>query len=58
VQIESEVMRDLQRICALCMSKRRCTHDLAGLRRCLSSGGILRYARTSPDRFHAWSTQG
>jgi hypothetical protein len=23
------VMRDLQRTCALCLSKRRCTHDLA-----------------------------
>jgi hypothetical protein len=29
VQIEPEVMRDLQRTCALCMSKRRCTHDFA-----------------------------
>ena len=28
-QIEPEVVRDLQRTCALCMSKRRCTHDLA-----------------------------
>jgi hypothetical protein len=29
VQFEPEVMRDLQRTCALCMSKRRCTHDFA-----------------------------
>ncbi len=29
VQIEPEVMRDLQRTCALCMSKRRCGHDFA-----------------------------
>jgi len=28
-QIEPEVMRDLQRTCALCMSKRRCTNDFA-----------------------------
>jgi hypothetical protein len=28
-QIEPEVVRDLQRTCALCMNKRRCTHDLA-----------------------------
>jgi hypothetical protein len=29
IQIEPEVVRDLQRTCALCISKRRCTHDLA-----------------------------
>jgi hypothetical protein len=29
VQIEPEVMRDLQRTCGLCMSKRRCAHDFA-----------------------------
>jgi len=28
-QIEPEVLRDVQRTCALCMSKRRCSHDLA-----------------------------
>jgi hypothetical protein len=29
VQIEPEVVRDLQRTCALCMSKRQCAHDFA-----------------------------
>jgi hypothetical protein len=28
-QIEPEVMRDLQRTCALCITKRRCTRDFA-----------------------------
>lgn len=29
-QVESQVMRDLERVCTLCGSKRRCAHDLAG----------------------------
>jgi hypothetical protein len=29
VQIEPQVVRDLQRVCSLCASKRRCRHDLA-----------------------------
>jgi hypothetical protein len=28
-QLEPEVMRDLQRLCTVCGSKRRCEHDLA-----------------------------
>jgi len=29
VQVEPEVVRDLERVCTLCASKRRCTRDLA-----------------------------
>jgi hypothetical protein len=29
-QTEPYVLRDLQRVCALCASKRRCEHDLTG----------------------------
>lgn len=28
-QVEPQVIRDLQRTCSFCMSKRKCTHDLA-----------------------------
>jgi hypothetical protein len=28
-KVEPQVMRDLQRVCTLCASKRRCSHDLA-----------------------------
>ena len=28
-EIEPQVMRDLQRVCSVCGSKRRCAHDLA-----------------------------
>ena len=29
VQVEPMVMRDLERVCALCEQKRRCAHELA-----------------------------
>jgi hypothetical protein len=29
-RIEPQVLRDLQRVCTLCASKRKCRHDLAG----------------------------
>jgi len=28
-KVEPQVMRDLQRVCTLCASKRKCSHDLA-----------------------------
>jgi hypothetical protein len=28
-QVEPAVVRDLQRVCSLCVSKRKCSHDLA-----------------------------
>ena len=31
-QVEPQVIRDLQRTCSFCMSKRKCTHDLAANR--------------------------
>ena len=30
IQAESQVMRDLQRVCSLCASKRKCKRDFAG----------------------------
>jgi len=29
-RVEPQVIRDLQRVCTLCVIKRRCAHDLAG----------------------------
>ena len=29
MKVEPQVMRDLQRVCTLCASKRKCSHDLA-----------------------------